>query len=144
MYSVHKKQGFSLAELLVVISIIGLLSSVIIVSVSNARQNSRDKVRIVDIEQLRLTLRLYAEENGTYPSSNGPISGIVGLNAFGSLPTDPINDSTHSYQYDSAYDCNGSTKKVVYATAMETSGMANEDIVCGTTGGTKYIQILGR
>ena len=56
MYSVHKKQGFSLAELLVVISIIGLLSSVIIVSVSNARQNSRDKVRIVDIEQLRLTL----------------------------------------------------------------------------------------
>jgi prepilin-type N-terminal cleavage/methylation domain-containing protein len=61
------KQGFTLAELIVVIGIIGLLAGIILTSISQARANSRDKNQKSEIKQLQLALGLYREANGSYP-----------------------------------------------------------------------------
>lgn len=66
-----KKQGFTLIELLVVIAIIGLLATIVLISLNTAREKARDAKRLSDMHQIQLALALYHDENGTYP---GPVS----------------------------------------------------------------------
>lgn len=71
----HNKKGFTLIELLVVIAIIGILSSIVVVSLNSARAKGRDAKRITDIKQLSLALTLYYDACGRqYPA---PISGAL-------------------------------------------------------------------
>lgn len=63
------QKGFTLIELLVVIAIIALLTSVILVSLYNARLKSRDAKRVTDIRQIRNALELYFNECRSYPVS---------------------------------------------------------------------------
>ncbi len=56
-------------ELLVVISIIGLLSSVVLASLNTARVKARDARRIADLGQIRTALNLFFDTNGYYPQS---------------------------------------------------------------------------
>lgn len=67
----HPKRGFTLIELLVVIAIIGVLSSVVLVSLNTARAKARDANRAVAINQLRNALELYYLDNRQYPLSGG-------------------------------------------------------------------------
>lgn len=60
-------RGFTLVELLVVISIISLLSSVVFASVNSARARARDAKRIADLRQMATALELYFDANGAYP-----------------------------------------------------------------------------
>jgi len=62
--------GFTLIEILVVVAIIGILASVILVSVTSARARARDIKRVSDIRQLRTALELYFGNNGEYPTSD--------------------------------------------------------------------------
>lgn len=62
-------KGFTLIELLVVIAIIGVLASIVLASLNNARKKARDVRRITDIKQLQLALELYFDGVGSskYP-----------------------------------------------------------------------------
>ena len=64
-----KRTGFTLVELLVVISIVSLLSSVVLASLNSARSKSRDARRVADLKQLQLALELYYDANRNYPGS---------------------------------------------------------------------------
>jgi len=66
-----KRRAFTLIELLVVIAIVGLLSTIAIVSLSNARKNARNTKRIADIKQLVSAFNLGLDANGSYPSTGG-------------------------------------------------------------------------
>jgi prepilin-type N-terminal cleavage/methylation domain-containing protein len=60
--------GFTLIELLVVVAIIGLLSSVVVVSLDTSRARAREAARIVGMDELVKALELYAAANDqTYP-----------------------------------------------------------------------------
>ncbi len=88
-------RGFTLIELLVVIAIIGILSSVVLASLSIARQKSRDAKRISDVEQIQLSLELFYDANQMYPSTtpagySGDDAGIQLLVAQGFLTKIPI------------------------------------------------------
>lgn len=61
--------GFTVIELLVVISIIAILTTVGLVSFTQTNKRARDGKRKADLEQIRSALVLYRTDNGTYPTS---------------------------------------------------------------------------
>jgi len=71
--------GFTLIELLAVIAIIGILSSVVLASITTARIKSHDAKRIADLGQLSLALEMYFDVNQSYPSTTP--SGYAGVDA---------------------------------------------------------------
>ena len=69
MVQLHKSEkGFTLIEILVVVAIIGLLSSIVMAALSTARVKARDSRRLSDILQIKKALELYYLNNNTYPS----------------------------------------------------------------------------
>jgi len=60
-------KGFTLIEILVVATIIGLLASGAIVSYQQLSKQSRDAKRKTDLEQVRAALEMYRSNEDTYP-----------------------------------------------------------------------------
>jgi prepilin-type N-terminal cleavage/methylation domain-containing protein len=98
-----KQRGFTLIELLVVIAIIGLLASIILASLDQARKKGRDARRIADVKEVQLALELYYDANSGYPSSAGGnlslISSALTPTDISVLPTDPTNSGSYIYSY---------------------------------------------
>ena len=101
--------GFTLVELLVVISIIGILLAVVIFGLTGARESARDSKRKADLELARSGLELYKADCNSYPTidifSSGSLAGAgtptscVLTNIYISqIPKDPL-DPARSYVY---------------------------------------------
>ena len=65
------KKGFTIIELLVVISIIGLLSTISVVVLNGARIKNRDTRRLADMKQLSTALELYFDIYGELSKPRG-------------------------------------------------------------------------
>jgi len=65
--------GFTLVELLLVVALIGLLSTFAIYSITTARMRSRDTRRVNDISQIRNGLDLYFGSHNSYPVTSGSV-----------------------------------------------------------------------
>lgn len=148
----RSKAGYTLIELIIVAGIIGVLSSIVLASINEIRQNSRDAKRIADLENIALALGLYKEENGEFPNGAGYDGGGVGqategricsgctgpinvdlLEYLGEIPEDPLHDGlTYGYYYDPAHSCETqSTKAALYAIRMENVSNDNQgDLIC--------------
>jgi len=100
-----RKRGFTLIELLVVIAVIGMLSSIVLVSMGGARKKARDAKRMADIRQISTAMELCFQDSSAacggsdtaYPAvavdGNNRLTTIGGQNAIGTylspLPQDP-------------------------------------------------------
>ena len=66
--TIHSRtKGFTLIEVLVVISLIGLLSAVILASLGTTRAKGRDAARMVDIRELKKAIEYYYDDYKQYP-----------------------------------------------------------------------------
>ena len=75
MRKIKNESGFSLIELLVVISIIGVLTAVLMINFVGARERSRDSQKIQDLNNLKNALRMYYNDNQSYPADKYVILG---------------------------------------------------------------------
>lgn len=89
--------GFTLLELMVTITIIGLLATVILASLAGSRASARDATRVQAVKELQKALELYRNANvGVYPCSTampGCVSG--GAEIY-------VNGSTRNTFFDTA------------------------------------------
>ncbi|HUD03147.1 MAG TPA: hypothetical protein VMR46_04035, partial [Candidatus Paceibacterota bacterium] len=121
--------------------IIGILASIIMVSLSSAQSKGRDAKRVADIRTIQLALEEYYNDNGNYPTALSQLAPTY----IAAIPTDPSNSGT-SYLY-SAYNavnnpvCGSTNKPVKYhlAAVMEstnsTNSALNQDTDWAGTGG---------
>ena len=65
------KRGFTFIEIMVVVSVISMLSSVVLASVTPARAKARDSQRIQQVRQIDLAIQLYKATKGHAPELNG-------------------------------------------------------------------------
>lgn len=100
--------GFTLIELLVVIAIIGILSSIIIVSLNVARARARDVKRVVNINQIANAIAMYQDDHDGVPPGedgveyvNGDPKWIPGLapDYIPSVPLDPVDAGEYKFHY---------------------------------------------
>jgi len=151
----NKSEGFTLIELLVVIAIIGLLSSIVLVSLNSARGKARDAKRVSDLKQISLALELYYHDNGTYPI--GSCISSPWWKCWGSageprllpatyipiMPQDPsfkdngnacgADDGSRLYAY---YSDNG--QRYILATNLENISTSDPNYYTGTYGCTAF------
>lgn len=67
---IKNKKGFTLIELMVVIAIIGLLSSIVLASLKGARDKAANQKFKSETMELIKALELYKANNGQYPYEN--------------------------------------------------------------------------
>lgn len=93
-----RQKGFTLLELLVVISLIGILVSVGSVSYTTAQKKSRDSRRKADMKAVQSGFEQFYADNTRYPQTSGEAGGAM----VGGLPSDPKNSGSYVYtiQYD--------------------------------------------
>ena len=117
-----QKKGFTLIELLVVIAIIGILATIVLVSLNTARSKARDTRRVGDIRQVALALEMYNNRIGNYPvaaaANNCTVAywtamatAVSGGGFMTAVPTDPTNTGNYVY----AYGANSTTAPTSYA-----------------------------
>jgi prepilin-type N-terminal cleavage/methylation domain-containing protein len=70
--NLNKKNGFTIIELLVVISIIGLITVVSAYSVNIIRIKARDTKRLADLKAMYNALQLYYDNYGVFPGDICP------------------------------------------------------------------------
>lgn len=116
---------FSLFELLLVIAILGLLSTIAVIAISNARQKSRDAARLEDMTEIKTALELYFNDTNRYPEAKEPV--VLGKGNFDCLSASgwaaagcetsylvdaPANPTPGGVAYQ--YSSDGSTYQVVF------------------------------
>ena len=108
----HYQQGFTVIELLVVLSLIIILLGLVLVGINSARKQSRDQDRVTNVHTIVVGLQQYFNACGQYPAtltgaSNDPVESCtntqgqtVSLTDFvANIASYHFNASGSDYQY---------------------------------------------
>ena len=87
--------GFTLVELLVVISLISILAAMALVNYRNGVVRSQESVLKTDLFRMRDAIDQYYADKGKYPSS---LDALVSDGYLRAVPEDPITKSKDSWQ----------------------------------------------
>jgi prepilin-type N-terminal cleavage/methylation domain-containing protein len=141
-------RGFTLVELLVVISIIAVLAAATVVVYETTQQTGRDGRRIADVSQVTNALETYYTNFNGYPQitsctpgvSCGPLtfsstnfSSSLGTYFNGNvIPTDPTNTGSYTYKY---FVCAGASSATAYIICAPLESCGNRCNYNSVTGG---------
>jgi len=129
-----KKSGFTLVEILVVVTIISLLASIAALSYSRFIKQSRDTRRKTDIEQVRAAVELYRNFNSVYPASllfDGTGTVADGTATYMSkVPSDPLASGPLSTTY--YYLSSGTFQDYVVCAYLEGGETTSIVAACGS------------
>ncbi len=118
---------------MVVIAIIGMLTAIITVSLSSAKQKSRDSKRLADIKSIQLALSLYYNDNGFYPKN-------IYSSSYTTAGSDPTNGLTPAYlsvvpkdpNANASDDCTNSSAVNGYASCYHYTPYYSSNVVCAS------------
>jgi general secretion pathway protein G len=82
----HYEKGFTLLEILIVITILGILAGVVAVKVMDRPGEARTTRAIMEIETLEKALKLYKMDSGIYPSTDQGLKALVSKPTVGRVP----------------------------------------------------------
>ncbi|MDP2090123.1 MAG: FISUMP domain-containing protein [Candidatus Gracilibacteria bacterium] len=107
-------KGFTLVELIVVITILAILGTIAFISLQGYSTSARDSTRVSDLGAMKTALELFQLDAGNYPKPTGLVSitysgatvwnqGTFGETVFANLgkldkiPKDPLTDKEYTY-----------------------------------------------
>ena len=90
-----RERGFTLVELLVVISLISILAAMGLVQYKNSIVRTQEATLKTDLFRMRDAIDQYYADKGKYPAS---LDALVSDGYMRKLPEDPITKSTDSWQ----------------------------------------------
>ena len=137
---IKKQKAFTLIELLVVIAVIGLLSSVVLVSLGPARTKSRDARRQSDLRQVNTAMEI-CYDDATCQAADSYLDTAAGaaantvIGTYLSVPTDPTNTVDQVYKW-----TNGTT--AYYCIYVKLESTANTWL-CASNLGVKQKTLAG-
>lgn len=116
MYNTKGKSGFTLVELMLVISIIGVISTITlgVINVPEWQQRARDTVRKEDVSTISGALERFYSDNNSYPTAvlNNQSPAIVAAvpatlspNYIKTIPNDPESGINYYYVTDGQNYC---------------------------------------
>ena len=88
-------KGFTLIELMIVVSIVGILATIAVPSYQSSLMKARETVLRQDLFTLRELLDHHRADKGKYPP---PLDGLVTAGYLRALPKDPFTNSPGSWQ----------------------------------------------
>lgn len=128
-------KGFSLIELLIVISIIAILAVVGLVSYTDFIKNSRDARRQADLKTIQSALEEYHADQIYYPYSvtaGGSLTNPAGTKTYlTKVPNDPLSGGSNYSYVASGTGCSSTTPQkctsyCLYAALEGTNRPAND------------------
>jgi len=89
------QRGFTLLELLIVVALIGILTTLIVPQFRKTPQKAKEAVLKEDLYVLRDVIDQYFADKGKYPDS---LQALVDDGYLRKIPRDPITESAESWQ----------------------------------------------
>lgn len=129
--------SFTLIEIIVVVTIISLLLTGSSISYKTILNSSFDTKRKTDIEEIRVALEIYRNNNSTYPTSLEKLTyDSAGRVYLKKIPKDPKTEQNYSYLVQPT-GCNENT--IVCTTYKLTATLENGKIYSTDPYGTEII-----
>lgn len=126
-----RESGFTLIEVLVAATIIGLLSTIGFGGFQAITRSGRDALRKTDLEQIRSALEIYKSENGSYPADSSCSAAASLVPSY--LKTYPSDPKFPAYRYCYIRDTNLTYRLCNH---LENGSSVASDSYCGDSGGT--------
>ena len=147
----NKNKGFTLIELLVVIAIIGILASVVLASLSTAREKGKDAAVKSQLASMKAQAELFFSKNETYVGlCDAPVSdnGFGGASGGGLLQaanasagvTGAVNVTFATAGTYKDTTCHDSTDKWAVEAPMSDSKEGHSDMYCTDYTGVSKIE----
>lgn len=129
----NRGRGFTLVEMLIVIAIIAILSSLVLVGVSRFRPGAYDAQRISDLQKIQSYLEIYFTKYRVYPTAADWASlqtTLIAETGIDRVPNDPLYNQTTGQGQPYFYCYSGDSQSYILGARLATDNhsVLNDDM----------------